>query len=153
MRHAIVGLALLAAAATSAVALDGPGRALVVSNQIQLANNPALTGGPGSSVTRSFIPPYSGTVRLTWEIRSQEGANVEVDAFVEHLSNCSTDIVSSTSFVVQTCDIRVMAGMPVNVQAFPTSGTDVVTLRRVVLHYDVVDSNGKAIHWEVALPA
>jgi hypothetical protein len=147
MRSVILALAVAAMSATPALALDSRGRALLASDQVQFASNPALASEPGGTVGKSFVPPYSGTIRVSWEVRSQDGTQVSVQLQVNHLSNCS-DFTTSTSFVAQTCDIRVAGGMPLNVQAF-AGGTNIATLRRVVLHYDVVNANGRSIIWEL----
>jgi hypothetical protein len=144
MRNAIFALVALAIGSAPAVALDGPGRALVASNNVRIATNAAVTGQPGASVGAAFVPPYSGTVRVAWEARSQEGAPVETDVGVMHLSRCSRTS-SGTAFVMKNCTLRVAGGMAVNIEAFPDSGTDVVTLRRVELRYDVVDSTGETV--------
>jgi hypothetical protein len=139
--------------ATSAAALDGPGRALVASNTIRLSITETLTGAPGATIERSFIPPYSGTVRLTWQVRSKDGTQVGTDVFVSHLSGCPEAVTSSTTFVTQGCDIRVAAGMPVNIDAFPDSGTNSVSFHNVQIRYNVVNFDGKPIVWEAPMPA
>jgi hypothetical protein len=137
-------------AAAPALALDGPGRALVASNRIQKAANTPIVGDPGTTIGTAFIPPYSGTVRLTWEIRSHDATQVDAVVFVEHLDSCAPTPTTSTTFVTQTCDLRVAAGMPINLSAAPSNGTNFVTLRRVQLRYRVVNSDGEAIVWETA---
>jgi hypothetical protein len=149
MKSAVVGLVALAMGASTAVALDGPGRALVASNQIRLTVDGPFAGAPGDDVRKSFIPPYSGTVRLTWQIRSKDGTDVGGEAFVNGLSFCPENITTSTTFVTQTCDIRVAGGTPVTVSSFTVNGTNVVTLHRVQLRYNVVDFDGKPNVWEV----
>jgi hypothetical protein len=149
MRRAGIGLALVVAATTSASALDGPGRALIASNTIRASVTETVTGPAGSNIERSFIPPYSGTVRLTWQIRSKDGTQVGASASVTHLSNCPEALTNSTTFVAQSCDIRVTGGMPVTVTGFANSGGNFVSLHNVAIRYNVVDFDGKPITWEV----
>jgi hypothetical protein len=150
---AALGLAALAIATGPAIALDGPGRALVVSNNVRAAANAAIAGDPGEQVNRTFIPPYSGTVRLTWEIRSHDGTQVSASPFMIHVDGCPDRTTTSTSFVVQTCDIRVAGGAALIVRASTSNGANFVTLRRVQMKYDVVNSTGKTIDWELQLSA
>jgi hypothetical protein len=148
-KNVVLGLAALATAPTSVAALDGPGRALVASDQVRLTVNDTLAGAPGATIARSFIPPYSGTVRLSWQIRSKDGTEVRARVSVEHVSQCDDATTSSTTFVTQTCDIRVAGGMPVTLAAMPFDGTNVVSLHGLQLRYTIMDSNGKAIPWEL----
>ena len=68
-----------------------------------------------------------------------------------HLSNCQADTVTSTTFVTQTCDIRVAGGMPVTLSAFPFNNDNAVAFHGVKLQYNVVNSDGKPIVWEVPI--
>ncbi len=147
MRHAIAGCAALMIGTVPALALDGPGRAVVASNMVQLAVLPAQTSAAGNGITKGFIVPYSGTVRLTWEIKSMDGTPVSSTVLVEHLSTCESVFTSSTTFAAQTCDIRVAGGQPVYLTALPSDGDSKVSLRYVRLRYTVVDSDGKSIPW------
>jgi hypothetical protein len=153
MKTIIAALCVLAigtgANSGSAVALEGPGRALRASETpLQISNDPVLTGAAGDSVQRSFIPPYSGTVRVRWEFRSGDGTDVFSGVEVTHVSNCDRSTVS-TAFVGKACNVRVVGGMPVTIFAAPKVGTNVVELRNVRLYYRVVDSTGEAITYEV----
>ena len=129
----------------SALALEGPGRALVPSQTIlQASVNAIVTGEPGNQVVRAFIPPYSGTVRVRWEARSGDGTTVFTAAAASQLAFCDKDILSKT-FVSKACDIRVAAGMPLYVFASPDVNTNTASLRNVQVYYKVVDSDGKMI--------
>ena len=145
MKNTIVGLATLLLASAPAFALDGPGRALTASNTLQIRGGPAQTSLPGDSVFNGFIPPYSGTVRVKWEVRSSDGTQVSVNVSVAHTSQCG-DVTTSTSFVAQSCDLRVVGGFPIGIEANAT-GTATVTLRLVSLNYTVGDFDGKSIRF------
>ncbi len=110
MRNTIIGGIALIVAAAPALALDGPGRALIASNTVQLAVLPVQSGEPGLLISKGFIPPYSGTVRLIWEIRSEDGSPVNTEALVSHMSQCPTMSTSSMTFVVQT-ESKVLPGL------------------------------------------
>ncbi len=158
MKTLIAALGILAigtgANVGSALALEVPGRALVASAadaDLQIASDPVLSGNPGSSVHRSFIPPYSGTVRIKWEVRSGDGttpvfSNVEV----VHVSACSRPS-SSGAFVQKFCNLRVAGGVPITLTAVPDENTNVASVRNVRLYYRVVNSRGEAIIYEVPL--
>ncbi len=138
----------------SALALDGPGRAVVASaadDDLRIANDPVLNGPPGNSIRRSFIPPYSGTVRVKWEVKSQDGTRVSSTAEVNHLSVCERP-TSSAAFVQKFCNLRVTGGMPITVLASPDESANVASLRNVRLYYRVVNSRGESITTEVPLP-
>jgi hypothetical protein len=150
MKTTFVGFFVFAIGVTSAFALDGPGRALVASNTLQVANNPVTSSSArGSGVVRAFIPPYSGTVRVKWELRSGNGTAVNAYVSVAHIGECSGATVMSTTPVSQTCDIRVLGGFPVVINAYPQDSMNIVYLRNVSLSYTVLDSDGKAIAFEV----
>ncbi len=135
----------------SALALDGPGRALVASDtELQIASDPVPDRRPpGNGVGRSFIPPYSGTVRVKWEVRSGDGGQVFSSAGVAHLSDCARPTISQT-FVLKACNIRVAAGVPITILASPSAGTTVTSIRRVRIFYRVVDFDGEAIIYDEA---
>jgi hypothetical protein len=145
MKNIVVALAAVVLASAPAVALDGPGRALVASDTLQLRGGPAQTSDPHSTVFNGFIPPYSGTVRVKWEVRSSDGTQVGVVVSVAHTSECD-HVTSSTSFVAQSCDIRVVGGFPLAIEASST-GAATVTLRLVSLNYTVGDFDGKSIRY------
>lgn len=147
MRKTLIALVALVAGAGSALALDDPGRALVASNALRISNNPVVTGDPGSSFQQGFIPPYTGTVRIKWQTRSSTGQMVGVNASVHSLSSCG-DTTTSTTFVTQTCDLRVVGGYPLVINAFSNDGGTSVSLRGVQISYDVIDFDGKAIRYE-----
>jgi hypothetical protein len=145
MRRFATAIAALAFGMGPALALDGPGRALVPSTtELQVSNNPILTGAAGEEVSRTFIPPYSGKVRVQWEVRSGDGSNVVSAAEVKHLSSCTRNS-TGTGFQKKACDIRVTGGMPVTVSALPDQSTNTVSFRNVGLYYTVRNSTGKTI--------
>jgi hypothetical protein len=150
MRITAIVIAALALTLGPALALDGPGRALVPSaNKLQVSNDAILTGEPGSQIQRAFIPPYSGEVRVRWEVESADGSEVSSEAEVEHLDKCSRQ-TSGAGFKSVACKIRVAAGMPIIVTATPDQGTNTVSLRNVRLYYAVRDSEGEAIRYSAA---
>ncbi len=129
----------------SALALEGPGRALAPSpTLLQAKNDPIISG---EFVQRAFIPPYSGTVRVQWEVRSGDGTLVSGGAVVDHLSRCQKDTMSTT-FTSKGCNIRVAAGMPLYIFASPDSVSNTASLRNVRVFYRVVDSDGKMIVYD-----
>lgn len=147
MKWLVIAGSLLAFSFGPALALDGPGRALVPStSKLQVANNPILTGAAGEEVSRSFIPPYSGTVHVYWEVSSNDGTTVESGARVENVSVCKKT-TSGTGFIHKGCDLRVTGGLPVTVSASPDQITNTASLRNVRLFYEVEDSNGKSISY------
>jgi hypothetical protein len=153
MKNTVLGLAALLLATAPAAALDGPGRSVTASNTIELRGGPAQTSDPGGAVFNGFIPPYSGTVRLKWQVRSANGSQVTVSASVAYVSDCGEINTSSTSFVAQTCDLRVTGGYPISVRASAQADAgNTVTLRFLTLDYTVVDFDGKPIRY-VAPPA
>ena len=143
---AVAAIAVLSlVSAGKALALEGPGRALVPSPTLLQANVDAiLTGGAGEFIQRAFIPPYSGTVRVRWQVRSGDGTMVFSAAGADRLGFCTNDTLSMT-FVSKVCDIRVAAGMPLFVYASPDTNTNTTSLRNVRVYYKVVDSEGKMI--------
>jgi hypothetical protein len=151
MKSALAGLAAVVMATAPVVALDGPGRAVVASHTLQVANNPLLSAPSPEHVTRSFIVPYSGTVRVTWEMRSKDGALATSIAFTEGLDLCSKS-TTSTDYVTQSCDIRVAAGYPINIYAYTGEAGSAVYLRRVSLSYAVVNFDGLPIAWVMPGP-
>jgi hypothetical protein len=153
MRMKIVGLVALIAATGPVLALEGPGRSVVASNVLRISTNPAVTSNIGSSVVRAFIPPYSGTVRLKWEIKSSNGLSVSANVSVHSMSNCEEQTTTSTAFVVQTCDIQVAGGFPVVINASTSDGSTKVSLRRVEMLFTLLDSDGKPIRFEAPGPA
>jgi hypothetical protein len=148
MKTIIAALCVLAMGAGPALALEGPGRALAVSDTVlQISNDAVVTGEAGEDVIRSFIPPYSGVVRVKWELSSGDGTRLFSSAGVVHLSICERRAVG-TAFVMKTCDIRVAAGMPITVSAWPSNGDNTASLRNVRLYYRVVDSDGLSIIYD-----
>jgi hypothetical protein len=145
MRRFAIAVTALIFGIGTAVALDGPGRALVPSTtNLQVSNDAVLTGAAGEEVSRTFIPPYSGIVRVQWEVRSGDGSNVVSTAEVRHLNSCTRNVIG-TAFKMKACNIRVTGGMPVTVSASPDQITNTAALRNVRLYYVVRDSDGKAI--------
>jgi hypothetical protein len=143
MTRFATAIAALAFGIGPALALDGPGRALFPSTTLQVANDAILTGAAGKEVSRNFIPPYSGIVRVQWEVRSGDGSNVVSAAKVEHLFSCKKNS-TGTAFVMMTCNVRVAGGMAVTVSASPDQVTNTASLRNVRLYYSLKDSDGKA---------
>ncbi len=147
-RHVMFAIAAVAAlslvSAGKALALEGPGRALIPSQILQANVNALVAGDAGERVQRAFIPPYSGTVRVRWEVRSGDGTLVFTQAAVDHLAFCSKTTINTT-FTSKGCDIRVAAGMPLYVFASPDSATNSASLRNVRVYYKVTDSDGKMI--------
>jgi hypothetical protein len=148
MQKTIIGLLALVVGTGSALALNGPGRALVASDTLRINTAAVLTGSDGGNVQRSYIPPYSGKVRLKWEIKSSTGGTVGANAFVHAMSTCDQQVTTATSFVTQTCDIQVVAGYPVIINATAGTGNE-VSLRNVQMLYSIVDSDGQPIKFEV----
>jgi hypothetical protein len=144
MRRFATAIAALAFGIGPALALDGPGRALFPSTTLQVADNALLTGAAGKEVSRNFIPPYSGIVRVQWDVRSGDGSNVVSAAEVQHLFSCKKNS-TGTGFVRMTCNVRVTGGMTVTVSASPDQITNTASLRNVRLYYSIRDSDGKAI--------
>jgi hypothetical protein len=145
MRRFATAIAALAFGIGPALALDGPGRELVKSTTVlQVSNDAILTGAAGEEISRTFIPPYSGTVRVRWEVRSLDGSNVVSTAEVKHLSFCPRKS-TETGFILKACDIRVTGGMPITISASPDQNTNTASLRNVRLYYTVQDSDGKSI--------
>ena len=126
----------------SALALEGPGRALVPAATLQASVDAILNGAAGDPVQRAFIPPYSGTVRVRWEARSGDGTVVFAQAWVNNLDVCYKTTTSKT-FAPLGCDVRVAAGMPLIVSGLPDAGNNTVSLRNVRVYYKVTDSDGK----------
>jgi hypothetical protein len=111
-----------------------------------VSNDAVLTGAAGSEVQRAFIPPYSGTVRVQWDVQSANGSEVSSGAEVAHLDECTRQ-TSGPGFKTVACRIRVAGGMPIIVTATPDQGTNQVSLRNVRLYYRVKDSKGDAIRF------
>lgn len=153
MRMKIFGLVALIVATGPVLALEGPGRSVVASNVLQISTNPALTGDMGSNVSRAFIPPYSGTVRLKWEIKSSNGLSVSARVAVHSMSSCDSQDTTSAAFVSQTCDIQVAGGFPVVITASTSDGSTRVSLRKVEMLFTLLDSDGKPIRFEGPGPA
>ena len=151
-RHVLFAFSAIAAVAVlslvsagNALALEGPGRALVPSQTpLQASVDAILTGSAGDPVQRAFIPPYSGTVRVRWEARSGDGTVVFSQATVSNLDVCYKTTTSKT-FAPLGCDIRVAAGMPLYVFALPDAGNNTVSLRNVRVYYKLTDFDGKMI--------
>jgi hypothetical protein len=131
----------------SALALEGPGRALLPSQTLLQAKNDPIISATGEHVQRTFIPPYSGTVRVQWEVRSSDGTIVFGGAGVQGLAFCAKDTMSTT-FTSKACHVRVAAGMPLYIFASPDSDTNTASLRNVRVYYRVVDSDGKMIVYD-----
>ena len=152
MKTIITGFAaLLLGTACAAAQQQGPGRALVASDTVlQISNDPVVTSEPNGAVGRAFIPPYSGTVRVKWEVRSADGTQVRSLAYVDFLSECER-LSASTAFVQKACNIRVAGGMPIRVDAvvIDSNTNDQVSIRNVRLYYRVVDATGESIIYEL----
>jgi hypothetical protein len=149
MKPVIAALSVLAMGAGPVLALEGPGRELRASDTVlQLSSDAVLTSAaPGDAVQRSFIPPYSGVVRVKWEFSSGDGTEVFGSAKVTHLSSCER-LTVSTAFVAKACNIRVAAGVPITISSEPDHVGNTASLRNVRLYYKVVDSDGLSIIYE-----
>ena len=155
-RHVIFALSAIAAIAVlspasagKALALEGPGRTLQPANLLQAKNDPVISA-TGDRVLRAFIPPYPGTVRVRWDVRSSDGSLVFSAAVVDHLSNCIQN-TTSKAFAAKVCDLRVAPGMPLYVYASPDSATNTALLRNVRVYYRVADSDGKTVVYDLPL--
>ena len=149
MKTIIVGFAALLMGTGTVSALEGPGRALLASNApLQISNDPVTTSQLGGGLQKAFIPPYSGTVRVKWEIRSHNGSAVPSEAYVQNLSQCGHQIMTM-AFVQRVCTIRVTGGMPIVINAMVTDLNNQVSMRNVRLYYQVVDSDGASIVYEL----
>jgi hypothetical protein len=151
MKSVFAGFVAVLMGTPPALALDGPGRALIAANTEQIANDPVQTATNNAQVGRTFIPPYSGTLRVKWDIKSKDGTEVFGDVFVSHLSDCSKSS-TSMSYVTQSCDLRVTGGMPVNLVAAASQASNTVYLKNVSLNYKIVDSDGNTIPYESPRP-
>jgi hypothetical protein len=87
---------------------EGPGRALVASNVLRLSADTLRTG---QFITKEFIVPHAGIVRLRYQFRSDGTGTVSVSAgtSIDQNNSCSAS-TSSTAFQAKVCDIRVVAG-------------------------------------------
>jgi hypothetical protein len=142
---AIVWLGLNFATTSGAVAqTNDAGRALVVSNVVRLAADTQRSGMFG--VTKEFIVPHQGVVRLRYQVRRNEvagGASVQVTTAIDSGLGC---IVSPTStFQNKVCDLKVSAGDRVRVVGsttmdFTTFTQPTIFLRNVRLHWNVVNA-------------
>ena len=153
MKTIIAGFAALLLGTASVAALEGPGRALIASaadSDLQISNDPVVASEPGEEISRALIPPYSGTVRVKWEMRSLDGTQVRGTTYVEDLSNCER-LTRSTTFVQTYCNIRVAAGIPIVILGSVMEPANRILLRNMRLHYKVVDSTGESIIYELPL--
>lgn len=148
MKNVLVALVAVVMGTLPALALEGPGRALIASNTEQIANNPVQTATDGSTILVTFVPPYSGTVRVKWEFKSKDGTSVFSQADVSHISNCGAES-TGTAYTKGSCDVRVMGGMPINISAFASQTTNTAYLRNVSLSYKIVDSDGEIIPYQL----
>ena len=149
MKHSIIGLVsglVLAVAATNGAAAqtNNLGVALAASNVIRLSADTTRTGGLG--MTKEFIVPYAGIVRVWWQIKSNESGKVATVSAAGQIGNC-TDSSTAQIFVTQSCDLRVVAGDRILVTA--SGQVDLVTfinssvsLRNVRLKWNVVNATG-----------
>jgi hypothetical protein len=148
MKNVLVALVAVVMGTLPALALEGPGRALIASNTEQIANNPVQTATDGSTILVTFVPPYSGTVRVKWDFKSKDGTSVFSQADVPHLSNCVAES-TGTAYSKGSCDVRVMGGMPITISAFASQTTNTAYLRNVSLSYKIVDSDGEIIPYQL----
>jgi hypothetical protein len=139
-------LAFTFASANTALALEGPGRALIVSTTQQLAADTERTGFN----VKEFIVPYAGRVRVSWQYKTDGGGGVVVTASVTSNVDTCGKSTTSTVFTGAKCDIRVAAGDKITVS---TTGSEDIntfmfatpTIRNVRVFYSVVDSNGTGL--------
>jgi hypothetical protein len=80
-------------------------------------------------------------------VRSVDGTLVYSGAMVDQLSFCALN-TSSQAFVSKVCDVRVAAGMPLFVFAWPDVNANKASLRNVRVHYKIVDSDAKTVVFE-----
>jgi hypothetical protein len=137
--------AVLAGAASPTWAqTNNTGRALVVSNILQLSADTERCSAP---VLKQFIVPYGGTVRVRWFLK-KSGADGPVTAFVGSVINgCEPVITSSTTYEAHFCDLRVLAGDTVSVSGQGTFDPNtmlfsVPCLKNVRIYYNVINANG-----------
>src|ERR1044071_7226363 len=98
-------------------ALDGPGRALIVSNVLKLS---ADTQRSGFFIVKEFIVPYAGVVRMRYQFKSDgqgpQTITVGVSSSIDFNNSCGTS-TSATTFQSGVCDLKVVAGDRVRFQA------------------------------------
>lgn len=142
---AVSGAFLLVGFTQAIAQTEGPGRELTPSNVIRLSADTPRTGT--LTVSKSFVVPYAGTVRASWQLRSNESgktATVSVTSLIDGCSNNS----SAQTFVAQSCDLRVVAGDRVIVTAsgqmdISTPGVNSsVSIKGVRLRWNVKNSAG-----------
>ena len=137
------------ATATESVALEGPGRALIASNVLKLS---ADTQRSGLIATKEFIVPYAGVVRLRYQFKSDGGGpqtvSVTVTTAIDFNNSSCNASTSATTFQSKACDVKVVAGDRLRVNAAglmdfnPPFAQSSVFLRNVRLFWNVVDSTG-----------
>ena len=84
---------------------------------------------------------------MKWEVKSSNGFQVGVDVSVPSFSDCG-DSTTSTTFVAQSCDLRVTGGYPIAVEASPQDGSTAASLRLLSLDYTVVEFDGKPLPYQ-----
>jgi hypothetical protein len=139
-------VALLAATALSSsfapLALgqtNGNGKALVASNVLKLrADTPRSTA---ESVSKQFVVPFAGTVRVRWQFKSDGSGSMAYLSIHSEVDSCFASTARSI-YQAGMCDLRVMRGGPISVSAY---GGPVVSIRNVRIFYDVVDHTGVGI--------
>jgi len=146
----LLALSLTAAGVgTAAQALEGPGRALIASNVLKLS---ADTQRSGFLIFKEFIVPYAGVVRVRYQYKSDgsgpQTVSLGITSAIDFNNTCGTS-TSATTFQSGTCDLKVVAGDRVRLQAqgqmtfFPDPpGQSTPTVRNVRLFWNVVNSPG-----------
>lgn len=128
---------------------QGPGRALVASNDLRLS---ADTQRFGFFVVKQFIVPHPGTVRLRYQFKSDgsgpQTVSVTVTTAIELANDAACSATTTlTTFQTKVCDIKVVAGDRVRVEAHgladfinPPIGQSTVFIRNVRLFWKVIDA-------------
>ena len=142
--------ALSVISCSSAGALEGQGRALAVSNTLRLSADATRSG---LVVSKQFIVPYAGVIRLRYQFKSDgngpQTVSVSVATAAENsVPDCSAS-TTATTFQTKVCDLRVVAGDRVtvfgsgmlNIDPFDP-GQSTVFLRNVRLFWNIIDSTG-----------
>src|SRR5690349_9051484 len=103
MKRIILTLAVAVMAAnfgTPAIALEGPGRALVASDTARLN---AITLRSGTLVAKEFIVPYAGVIRVRWQAIRAGNPNALVALSVTSSIDKCGGSVTATSFATSMC--------------------------------------------------
>jgi len=135
----------LAMASGASAQLNDAGRALVASNTLRLSADTLRTGG--TTLVKEFIVPYAGVVRVKWEMRSGAAGKTATAIIASAIDAC-TSTNSTTTFQMEQCDLRVVAGDSVKAHAqgefvsMPVPGFSPTAMRNVRVYYNVVNATG-----------